>query len=118
VGIVVSVEKEGQQVDPGTTITVKVSKGDLLPVPNVVGKNQDVASGILSSNGFNVSIEIVQEQGTPGTVVRQNPSGKSKASRGSKVTIFVIDPNPTPSDSQSPSPGDTSTPGSGGGLLN
>jgi beta-lactam-binding protein with PASTA domain/predicted Ser/Thr protein kinase len=115
---VVSVEKEGQQVDPGTTITVKVSKGDRVSVPSVVGDSQDVASGILSAQGFNVSTEIVQEPGTPGTVVRQTPAGKSKATKGSRVTIFVIDPNPTPSDSQSPSPGDTSTTGSGGGLLN
>jgi serine/threonine-protein kinase len=117
-GIVVAVEKEGQQVDLGTTITVKVSKGDLVPVPSVVGKSLEGASAILQSNGFNVSTEIVQEQGTPGTVVRQTPAGKSRATRNSKVTIFVIDPNPTPSDSQSPSPGDTSTTGSGGGLLN
>jgi serine/threonine-protein kinase len=117
-GTVVDVEKEGQQVDLGTTITVKVSKGDLVSVPSVVGKSLEGASAILQSNGFNVSTEIVQEQGTPGTVVRQTPAGKSKATRNSKVTIFVIDPDPTPSDSQSPSPSDTSTTGSGGGLLN
>src|SRR4051794_36815315 len=40
-GQVLSVEKEGDQVEPGTEITVKVSKGNLVNVPNVVGRSQE-----------------------------------------------------------------------------
>jgi serine/threonine-protein kinase len=119
-GQVVDVEKEGQQVDPGTTITVKISRGDRTSVPNVVGKRQDVATGILQAAGFNVSTEILQESGTPGTVKRQSPSAGKTVAKNSEVTIFVIGepvPGPEPSDSISPSTDGTTPPGGSGGAA-
>jgi len=119
-GIVLRVENEGEEVDPGSTITVEISKGDLVAVPPVVGQTQDVANGILTTDGFNVSVKIVEDDtGTPGTVKSQSPSAKKTAPRGSTVTIFVIgEPNPDPSDSASPDPTETTpTAGSGGGEV-
>jgi eukaryotic-like serine/threonine-protein kinase len=116
---VVDVEKEGEQVDPGTTIIVKVSKGNLVAVPPVIGKTEDVARGILGAAGFtNVSTEIVQQEGPPGTVVRQSPGGNSKVAKNSGVTIFVIGDNPSPDPSGSESSGPNPSggpPGDGGG---
>ncbi len=116
---VLKVEKAGQQVDPGTTITVTVSKGNLVEVPNVVGRSEDTAKALLSNEGFNVNVETVEQPGgTPGEVVDQDPKGKQKKPRGSDVTITVIaqpDPNPDPSDGD-PDPDDTTPPGGGGGT--
>jgi len=114
-GIVLSVESEGEQVPRNTTITVEVSKGDLVPVPNVVGKTQDIAAGILTGNGFNVDVKIVEGTGTPGTVQSQDPPAKSKQPKSTVITIFVIgEQDPDPSESASPDPSDTPATG----LLN
>jgi len=116
-GIVIDVEKAGQEVDPGATITVSVSKGDLAVVPTVTGKTQDEASGALQQAGFNVSVKTIQGSGTPGTVQKQDPAGKTKHAKASVVTIFVIgEPEPDPSGSASPDPGDTPD-GTGGGQV-
>ena len=48
----IKVEKAGQQVKPGTTITVRISKGNLVAVPNVVGRTQAEAELLLSTAGF------------------------------------------------------------------
>ncbi|MFG1607163.1 Stk1 family PASTA domain-containing Ser/Thr kinase [Actinoplanes sp. NPDC049265] len=116
-GQVLKVEKAGQQVDPGTRITVTVSRGNKIPVPDVTGKTEDVAKALLE--GFNVSVRSVPTGGEPGTVVDQSPKGKTTAKRGSTVTISVVaqpDPNPDPSDD--PPPDDPNNPGNGGGNTN
>ncbi|WP_250031966.1 Stk1 family PASTA domain-containing Ser/Thr kinase [Paractinoplanes maris] len=111
-GIVTSVEKEGRQVDPGTTITIKVSNGRLVKVPDVVGKPQGTATGILENAGqFNVAITLVQAEGEPGTVVEQNPKANSTAEKGDQVTLTVIG-EPDPGETE-PNPDDTESPGTG-----
>jgi eukaryotic-like serine/threonine-protein kinase len=114
-GQVLDVEKEGEQVEPGTTITVKISKGNLVNVPNVVGRSQEAATAILQNAGFNVSVDTVQQDGAVGTVTSQNPKSGQKKAKGTGVTITVIeqaDPDP----SGEPDPGETTAPpGSGGG---
>jgi serine/threonine-protein kinase len=117
-GQVISVEKEGQQVDPGTTITLTVSRGNQIEVPDVVGESQAVAEAILKQAGFKVSVKNVQQDaGTPGTVVDQDPNAKQKRNRDSTVTISVIaQPEPDPDPSDTPDPDDTvPPPGDGGG---
>jgi serine/threonine-protein kinase len=115
-GQVISVEKEGQEVEPGTKITVKVSAGNQTEVPDVVGETQAVAEAILKQAGFKVSVKTVQQEaGAPGTVVDQDPNANQKRNRNSTVTISVIaEPDPDPSDV--PNPDDTvPPPGEGGG---
>jgi serine/threonine protein kinase len=115
-GQVVSVESSGKQVEPGTHITVKVSNGTLVLMPDVTGRTQDVAEGILANSGsFNVStVTVTDQDGVPGTVVDQNPKAKSKIEKGGKVVLTVIGENTGPGPSDSPSPSAT-TPGTGGG---
>jgi eukaryotic-like serine/threonine-protein kinase len=109
-GTVVSVSSQGKKVDPGTKITVKVSRGNQFPMPNVLGKTQDVAQGILENDGLNVSVNTVPGDGTQpvGTVIQQNPSKGTSVTKSDRVTITVVgDPNPSTS---------PTTPGTGGGT--
>ncbi len=117
-GRVLKVEKAGQQVDPGTTITVEISRGNQVAVPDVVGETQAVAEGILEQAGFNVNVRTEQQDGTPGTVVDQDPNANQKRNRGSNVTITVIaEPDPDPDPSEDPDPDDTvPPPGNAGGT--
>ncbi|HEU4347639.1 MAG TPA: Stk1 family PASTA domain-containing Ser/Thr kinase [Actinoplanes sp.] len=113
-GQVIEVDKAGEQVDPGTTIKVKISKGNLVPVPNVVGRSRDAAEAVLSAAGFEVEVDLVTQEGTPGEVVDQKPAGNRPRPRGSTVTIVVIDEKkPDPGGSEPP-PDETTPPGGGG----
>jgi eukaryotic-like serine/threonine-protein kinase len=115
-GTVLSVESQGKEVELGTHITVKVSKGNQVKMPGVTGKPQDVAEGILDSNGsFNISINTVPGDGTqaPGTVIKQDPAKGTPISNGDKVTLTVVGDDGTPSGG--PSSGATTPPGGNGG---
>jgi len=115
-GIVLDVEKAGDLVDIGTTIKVKISNGNLTVVPDVVGKDRDVAEGILDSAGFKVNVESADGIGEPGKVASQTPAGKKVVEKDSEVTIFVYDDNqPDPSGSADPGPSGTPP---DGGLIN
>ncbi|NMO56768.1 Stk1 family PASTA domain-containing Ser/Thr kinase [Actinoplanes sp. TBRC 11911] len=114
---VVDVESEGKKVDPGTTITVKISNGQVVKMPSVIGQSQDAAEAVLKSQGpFNVSIKKVAGDGTqdPGTVVNQQPNAGANVTKGDDVTITVVDDSDEPSNPPS-SPNDPNGPGNGGG---
>jgi eukaryotic-like serine/threonine-protein kinase len=114
-GQVISVERQGQQVKPETTITIKVSRGNQLLMPNVVGKSEEAARAVLE--GFNVSVKEVQptDGSAPGTVVDQTPKAKSKVKRGANVTLTVVaQPDPDPTDTPTTEPTD---PNQGGGII-
>jgi serine/threonine-protein kinase len=114
---VLDIEKKGEQVPPGTEITLTVSKGNLVAVPNVIGRSEDVASGILQSAGFKVTVVPGAPSDTPDEVTRQSHTGKRP--KGSTITITVsteATPSPDPSGGVSPAPGGSDAPpGSGGG---
>ena len=102
----------GTMVNPGSTVTLKVSGGGT-SVPNVVGEPKDTAVQILQNAGFTVNTDTLQApQGTaPGTVFQQNPAAGKTLTQGSTVTIFVAKappPSPSPSPTQ-PNPGPTDT---------
>ncbi|GAB2579959.1 serine/threonine protein kinase [Paractinoplanes abujensis] len=113
-GTVVKVEKAGQTVEPGQTLTVQISNARQTRMPDVVGKSVATAMGTLDNAGpFNVNTVLVQDpNGVPGTVVEQNPRANSTVTKGDKVTLTVVaepDPNET-----TPDPDDTESPGTGG----
>jgi beta-lactam-binding protein with PASTA domain/predicted Ser/Thr protein kinase len=116
-GRVVSVEKAGELVKPGTTITVKISRGNLVEVPSVVGKTEAVARALLEAEGFtNIEVDFSDAQGDPGTVVQQTPGAKQKKSKDTQITLIVIaEQEPDPNGSGSPDPNDTDPPGGDGG---
>jgi serine/threonine protein kinase len=121
-GTVISVESAGNKVDPGTQITVRVSRGNQFPMPYVIGQSQEGARAILENDGLNPSVNTVAGDGTqpPGTVIAQNPSKGKPVTKGDNVTITVVgDASPDPSDSASAPPdGGGNGGGNGNGLSN
>ncbi|GAB3355774.1 Stk1 family PASTA domain-containing Ser/Thr kinase [Micromonospora halotolerans] len=121
-GTVVDVDpNEGSTVSAGTEVKVKVSRGNVNEVPDVVGFPEDQAVRLLENAGYKVRT-LEGEEVTPdkaGKVSRQTPKGNTKLARNERVTIYVDVPAPEPTDSASPgtpSPGTTpTTPGTGGG---
>jgi serine/threonine-protein kinase len=115
---VISVDKAGSSVKPGTTIKVKISNNQLVKVPDVVGKSREVAEALLSNVGFNVKVEdgqTVQNENLADKVIDQNPGRDREAKRNSTVTISVTvfeEPDDDPStDPTTPPPG-----GNNGGI--
>ncbi|WP_067494001.1 Stk1 family PASTA domain-containing Ser/Thr kinase [Actinoplanes sp. TFC3] len=118
-GIVLEVEDSGKAVAPGTKITLTVSRGNLVEVPDVKGQQRDSAVNVLKSFGFtNVTFEETDEDGEPGTVVAQSPKAQSKRSKSTQITLTIIaqkQEQPDPSDTPSTDPSAGTPPGSGGG---
>ena len=104
-GQVISQNPSGGTAAPGATITITVS-GGAISVPSVVGDSQATASQVLTTAGFQVSVQNGSgpTQYANGTVFSQQPANGT-ATKGSTVTIFV-------QNGQSPSapPTDTTTP--------
>src|SRR5215468_3390419 len=88
-GQVISQNPSGGTAAPGATITITVS-GGAVSVPSVVGDSQQTASQVLTTAGFQVSVQQGSgpAQFANGTVFQQNPANGT-ATKGSTVTIFV-----------------------------
>ncbi|HEX3189839.1 MAG TPA: Stk1 family PASTA domain-containing Ser/Thr kinase [Streptosporangiaceae bacterium] len=119
-GQVISQNPSGGTAAPGATITITVS-GGAVSVPSVVGDSQTTATQVLTTAGFQVSVQQGSgpTQYANGTVFQQNPANGS-ATKGSTVTIFVQNgqsPSAPPTDTATP----TETPSSptpAAGILN
>ncbi|MEU8529965.1 MULTISPECIES: Stk1 family PASTA domain-containing Ser/Thr kinase [Streptomyces] len=84
----------GAQMTKGETITVQVSEGSpLQEVPDVTEKSRESATTQLENKGFKVKVEEEESDEDPGTVIKQNPPGGSKAEKNSEVTITVAKQN-------------------------
>lgn len=118
-GEVLKVEKEGVNVPRNTEITVTVSRGNLVEIPDVKGQTFEVAKARLQDRGFtNIVKEESNQDGTPGTVVEQTPNANEKRSKSTKITLTVIAADvPDPGDSGTPDPDGSEPPpgGDGGG---
>jgi serine/threonine-protein kinase len=86
-GTVVSTSPGPGDVEKNATIVVSVSQGpETIEVPNVVGMNLDGATRRLGNAGF-----VVEVNGrVKGRVVGQDPTGGTKAKRGSVVAIALL----------------------------
>ncbi len=90
-GLVISSNPpQGNNVAANTLVTLYVSTGAApVAVPDVEGKQENVAQTTLQAKGFQVSVQTDTTSTEPsGTVVNQSPVGGTVAP-GSKVTIFV-----------------------------
>jgi len=77
---------------PGATITLSVSKGPKqTTVPDVTSQDETSATDALQAAGFKVLVQRqdVTDPSLDGIVIRQTPSGGTKANNGSTVTIVV-----------------------------
>jgi beta-lactam-binding protein with PASTA domain/tRNA A-37 threonylcarbamoyl transferase component Bud32 len=119
-GQVISQNPSGGTAAPGATVTITVS-GGAVSVPSVVGDSQQTASQVLTTAGFQVSVQQGSgpAQYANGTVFSQQPANGS-ASKGSTVTIFVQNgqsPSAPPTDTGTPTVTPSGTP-TDGGILN
>ena len=74
----------------GDTVTLVVSKGPVLvTVPDVVGQQLREARAALEAQGFTVEVRRALG-GFFGTVRLQDPSGGSKAPKGSTITLTIV----------------------------
>ncbi|HYN94857.1 MAG TPA: Stk1 family PASTA domain-containing Ser/Thr kinase [Pilimelia sp.] len=108
-GQVVAVPAQGKAVPPNSLVEVRLSRGNMVGVPGVVGESEEAARAILSQAGFRVSVRFDDEGGAPGEVISQNPTSREPAKRGSTVTITVQEAPPEPTDQPTQSPGPTAT---------
>ena len=119
-GQVISQNPSGGTAAPGATITITVS-GGAVSVPSVVGDSQQTASQVLTTAGFQVSVQQGSgpAQYANGTVFSQQPAS-GPATKGSTVTIFVQNgqsPSAPPTDTASPTVTPTGRPTNGIGIL-
>jgi len=89
-------------VPGGTTITVEVAiEPEILPVPSVIGLTEAEAKQVLTSAGFGITVELVQNPaggGDPppvGIVWSQNPVAETPGEDVLTVTI-TVNPEPPP----------------------
>ncbi|MFE8939739.1 Stk1 family PASTA domain-containing Ser/Thr kinase [Streptomyces sp. NPDC000963] len=78
------------KVEPDDTIKVYVSEGaPLVEVPDVQEQSQERATKSLEDKGFKVKVEEEESDANPGSVLRQNPGGGTKAEKNTEVTITI-----------------------------
>lgn len=87
----------GQPVQKGSTVTLVVSLGDLVTVPNVVGQGRAEAEANIRAAGLEPATDeqTVGQGGEaakrvqPGQVFLQSPNGGQAVQRGSRVALLV-----------------------------
>ncbi|MEE1928735.1 Stk1 family PASTA domain-containing Ser/Thr kinase [Streptomyces sp. TRM 70351] len=81
----------GTERRPGTAVSLTVSKGERIEVPDVAGVDGGDARTALQEAGFDVRIaeERVHSEREPGTVARQSPEAGATAARGDTVTLTL-----------------------------
>ena len=82
----------GSQAKKGSTVTLTVSKGEVLAavtVPNVTGLTEASATATLSRLGFRVSVSRIPATKPKGIVFSQTPQAGTKAAKRSIVGINV-----------------------------
>jgi eukaryotic-like serine/threonine-protein kinase len=103
----------GQQVAENTTVKVKVSLGNLKPVPKVseLGYSEATARAVLANVGFtnvDTTKRSVSDPALDGKVIDQDPAADTlKDPKDAKTKIRLVlgrYDGPSPSDSPSPSP--------------
>jgi serine/threonine-protein kinase len=79
----------GQTVAARTTISVTVSKGNRITVPQVTGVSEAEAIRRLTAEGFISKVQRVANALPVGQVIAQNPAQNVAKARGTTVTITV-----------------------------
>ncbi|MET7638845.1 Stk1 family PASTA domain-containing Ser/Thr kinase [Streptomyces sp. NPDC005438] len=83
--------KPGAERRPGTAVALTVSQGRPVPVPSVLGQEEQEAREALEDQGLRVRIaeERVFSEREKGAVARQSPGAGSDAARGQTVTLTL-----------------------------
>ena len=92
-GIVIEQDvKQGEEIDAGETVTIKVSKGiEKVIVPNLVGKTEDEAKKAIEEAGLKLKTVLTQEDTTKddGIVLKQTIDPETEVEKDSFITITV-----------------------------
>jgi serine/threonine-protein kinase len=89
-GSVISQSPAGGTLYRGDQVKLVVSKGpEMVPVPDVQGKQEAEAEKILTAAGFTVTKERFMG-GVFGTVRSQSPAGGGQAPKGSAITLVIV----------------------------
>ncbi|SDP77571.1 Stk1 family PASTA domain-containing Ser/Thr kinase [Lentzea jiangxiensis] len=93
-GTVLSQTPQGNaKVDKGATVTLRVSKGNQIEMPDLTGLSEREADAKLKQLGWNGNLNVQEQQvGDPTQtkkVVAQNPARGTTITKGSTVTITV-----------------------------
>ena len=79
------------ELKKGDTIKLIISKGPVLKMPNLSGKNIDDAKIILEKLGLIIGrIEEVEGSGDKGSIIVQNPAPEQIVEPGDTVSLMVI----------------------------
>lgn len=84
--------KDGDFAVKGSTVTIYISTDknpNTVTVPEVAGHNQELATELLKSAGFKVTVFKEDSDAEKGQVVNQKPDAGSQADSGSEVIIYV-----------------------------
>ncbi|MGW4208180.1 Stk1 family PASTA domain-containing Ser/Thr kinase [Lentzea sp. NPDC004789] len=82
--------ESGLKLKKGGTITIQLGKApDKQNVPDVVGQDVDDAKQTLQGSGFKVDVQQVDSNKTAGVVISQTPTGNSKVTKDTIVTLKV-----------------------------
>ncbi|MGH3039388.1 MAG: Stk1 family PASTA domain-containing Ser/Thr kinase [Gaiellaceae bacterium] len=83
--------KEGQRVDEGTEVEVRVSRGvRQVQVPDILGQSESSARDELDTAGLNVAVTQAPSDTTPeGLVSAQSPGAGSQVDQGATVQITI-----------------------------
>ena len=104
-GIIRFSHKEGDTIKNGDTITVTISNGEKITVPNVVGLTKDAATSKLKGAGLGYNFVYSYSSTTKGQAIKQSISAGSGVAKGTTVTVTL---------SNGPKP---QTPATGGGSA-
>jgi beta-lactam-binding protein with PASTA domain/tRNA A-37 threonylcarbamoyl transferase component Bud32 len=120
-GQVITQSPNGGTAPPGATVTITVS-GGAVSVPSVVGDSQQTATQVLTTAGFQVSVQNGSgpAQYANGTVFSQNPAANGTTTKGATVTIFVqngASSSAPPTDTGSPTATPSGPANGNGGFL-
>ncbi len=90
-GLVVSQNpRPGSRIEEGASITITVSTGpEAVPVPDVVGQDEESARLALESSGFSAEVVTTPSESQAGIVVEQTPGAGSELESGGTVTLTV-----------------------------
>jgi beta-lactam-binding protein with PASTA domain len=80
----------GTAAKPNSTVTIRVSLGSAVTVPNVVGTRQAAAEQTLTRAGLSASVSSeYSDMVAEGYVISQNPSSGESVAEGSTVNLVV-----------------------------
>jgi serine/threonine-protein kinase len=79
------------EVDAGSPITLKISLGAGVIVPNVVGQSDGAATKALVGNFLDVRkvVSLVSDASQDGEVLKQSPAAGTRVAQASTVTITI-----------------------------